>query len=157
MARTVFFEWRAEGYLFEEKSADWYWALGVIAVAGAVASVLFGNIILALLILVASATLAISSAKRPRLHLFRITDEGVMIDENLYEYDSILSFSVLEYIDPKLPTVLSLKTRKPLAPHLLIPIADYDPLEIYEFFEEHIEEGRHEQSAVDRLIDFLRL
>lgn len=157
MARTVFFEWEAEGYVFEEKSADWYWALGVIAVAGAIASILFGNIILALLVLVASATLAIANAKRPRMHRFRITDEGVMIDENLYEYDSILSFSVLEYIDPKLPTVLSLKTKKPLAPHLLIPIADYDPLEIYEFFEEHIEEGQHDQSIVDRVIDLLRL
>lgn len=157
MARTVFFEWEAEGYVFEEKSADWYWALGVMSVAGAIASLLFGNIILALLILVAAGTLAISNAKRPRMHAFRITDEGVMIDENLYEYDSILSFSVLEYIDPKLPTVLSLKTKKPLAPHLLIPIAGYDPIEIYEFFEDHIEEGRHDQSVIDRVIDLLRL
>lgn len=157
MARTVFFEWEAVGYLFEEKSADWYWSLGIVAVAGAIASALFGNVILALLILAASGTLALSTLKRPRVHRFQITEEGVMIDENLYEYDSIASFSVLEYIDPKMPPCLSLRTHKLLAPHLLIPIVNQDPLEIYEFFADHVEEGKHDESVVDRIIDLLRL
>lgn len=157
MARVVFFEWSAEGYLFEEKSADWYWALGIIAVAGAIASVLFGNVILALLILAAAGTLALSTLKRPRMHVFRVTDEGVMIDENLYEYESIHSFSVLEYIDPTRPPALSIKTRKPLAPHLLIPIVGPDPVEIFEFFDEHLEEGRHHESLTDRIIELMRL
>lgn len=157
MARDVFFEWEAEGYLFEEKSADWYWALGIIAVAGAIASAVFGNVILAMLIIVAAAVLALSTLKRPRMHRFRVTDEGVMIDENLYHYDRIISFSVLEYIDPKRLPALSLRTHYPLAPHLLIPISGHDPLEIYEFFADHIEEGRHDESVVDRIIELLRL
>lgn len=157
MARAVFFEWEAIGYLFEEKSADWYWSLGIVAVASAIASALFGNVILALLILAASGTLALSTLKRPRIHQFRITEDGVMIDDNLYEYDSIVSFSVLEYIDPAMPPVLSLRTHKLLAPHLLIPIVGPDPLEVYEFFADHVEEGRHDESAVDRIIDLLRL
>ena len=157
MARTVFFEWEAVGYVFEEKGADWYWALGIIAVAAAVASILFGNVILALLIVVAAGTLALTTLKRPQLHQFRITDLGVMIDENLYEYDRIVSFSVLEYLDPERPAALSIHTRYPLAPHLLIPITGHDPEQVYEFFAEHIEEGRHDESVVDRIIDFLRL
>ncbi len=157
MARAVFFEWDAEGYLFEEKSADWYWALGIIALAGAIASVLFGNVILALLILVAASVLALSSLKRPRVHRFRVTDDGVMVDDNLYAYDRILTFSVLEYLDPKRPPALSLRTTYPLAPHLLLPIEGHDPLDIYEFFAEHVEEGRHDESVVDRIIELLRL
>lgn len=157
MARAVFFEWDAEGYLFEEKSSDWYWALGIIAVAAGIASILFGNVILALLIVAAAGTLALSTLKRPRLHRFRITDDGVMIDENLYEYDSIVSFSVLEYLDPSVPPALSLRTHKLLAPHLLIPIVGHDPVEIYEFFADHVEEGKHDESVVDRIIELLRL
>ncbi len=157
MARAVFFEWEANGYVFEEKSADWYWALGIIAIAASIASILFGNIILALLIIAMAATLALSSAKRPRIHRFRITDDGVMIDENLYDYDSIISFSVLEYMDPAVPPALSLRTHKLLAPHLLIPIVGHDPVEIYEFFAEHMEEGKHDESPIDRIIDLLRL
>lgn len=157
MARAVFFEWEANGYIFEEKSSDWYWALGIVAVAAAVASILFGNVILALLIIVASGTLALTTMKRPQQHRFRITDEGVMIDENLYEYEKIVSFSVLEYIDPARPAALSIRTHYLLAPHLLIPIVGHDPVEIYEFFADHVEEGRHDESIVDRVIDLLRL
>ena len=157
MARDVFFEWEAEGYLFEERSSDWYWALGIIAVAAAIAAVLFGNLILGLLIMVAAGTLALSALKRPRVHRFQITESGVMIDENLYDYDRIISFSILEYIDPTIPPALSLRTHYLLAPHLLIPIVGHDPLEIYEFFAEHIEEGRHDESPIERIIELLRL
>lgn len=157
MARTVFYEWEAQGYVFEEKGSDWYWGLGIIAVAAAVASVLFGNIILGLLIIAAAGTLALSMAKKPRVHRFSISDEGVAIDENLYTYDDIVSYSVLEYLDPAMPPALSLRTHKLLAPHLLIPIADHDPLEIYEFFADHVEEGKHDESIVDRIIELLRL
>jgi len=157
MARDVFFEWDALGYVFDEKSSDWYWALGIIAIASSIASILFGNVILALVIIAASGTLALSTLKRPRVHRFRVTGEGVMIDENLYTYDSILSFSVLEYIDPAVPAALSIRTHHLLAPHLLIPIVGHDPVEIYDFFAEHIEEGRHDESPVERIIEMLRL
>lgn len=157
MARDVYFEWEALGYLFEEKSPDWFWAVGIVAVAGAIASVLFGNVILALVILAGAATLALSAMKRPRVHRFRISDAGVEIDDALYEYESILSFSVLEYLDPKQPPALSLRTSKILAPHLLVPIVGPDPVEVYEFFAAHVKEGRHDQSVVDRLVDLLRL
>jgi len=157
MLRTVFFEWEGTEYVFEQKGGDWYWALGIIALAGMVASILFGNLILALLIMAAAGTLALSTAKHPRDHVFRITDRGVMIDENLYEYDHILSFSILEYIDPSVPPALSIKTHRMLAPHLLIPIVGADPVEIYDFLFEHIEEGKHDESVVDRIIELFRL
>lgn len=157
MARDVFFEWEADGYVFEEKSADWYWALGIIAVAAAVASILFGNVILAILIIAAATTLALSTLKRPQQHLFRITDEGVMVDEKVYAYDRIVSFSVLEYLDPARPAALSIRTHYLLAPHLLIPIVGHDPEAVYEFFAEHVEEGRHDESFVERIIELLRL
>lgn len=157
MARAVFFEWEADGYLFDEKSPDWFWSLGIVAVASALASALFGNVILALLILAASGSLALSVMRRPTPHVFRITDEGIMVDAAVYPYESIVNFSVLEYLDPQRPPALSLKTHKILAPHLLLPIVGPDPLEIYEFLADHIEEGRHDESMIDRVIEALRL
>ncbi len=157
MARTIFFEWEATEYAFEEKGADWYWALGIIALAIAVTSILFGNVILALLVFAAAGTLALAVAKRPRLHHFQVTDEGIVMDDNSYPYERILSFSILEYIDPNLPPALSIKTTHILAPHLLIPIVGPDPVELYDFLYEHLEEGRHDESLIDRVIDLLRL
>lgn len=157
MPRAIFFEWTASEYASDEKSPDWYWGLGIVAVAGMVASVLFGNVILALLIAAAAGALALSTAKRPRDHVFRITDEGIMVDENVYEYRHLVSFSILEFMDPNLPPALSIKTHRFLAPHLLIPIVDLDPLQIYNFLITHVEEGRHEESLIDRIIEFFRL
>jgi hypothetical protein len=157
MPRAVIFEWEGTDYAFEEKGADWYWALGIIATAAIIASVLFGNILLALVILAASISIGLIAARQPRIHRFTITDDGVAIDDTLYFFKDILSFSILEYIDPKLPPSLSLKTRHILAPHLLIPIVGYDPIEIYEYVAIHVDEGRHEESVFDRVVDFFRI
>lgn len=157
MARNVFFEWEGHEYTFEEKGADWYWALGVIAVAGIVACILFKNFILALVVLAASGAVAVTAARATRTHRFAITSEGVMVDDMLYSYDEMLHFSVLEYADPSWPPSLSIKTKRLLAPHLLIPIVGHDPVEIYDFFIAHVPEGKHDESVIDWLIDLFRL
>ena len=154
---TIVFEWQGKNYGPDERGSDWYWALGIVAVAAIIACILFSNIILALVIAAASVTLALQTMKRPRIHRFAVTDVGVVIDDNLYPYASMLHFSVLEYIDPALPPALSIKTKNLLAPHLLIPIVGPDPIDVYEYISNHLDEGNHHESVMDRLVDLLRL
>jgi hypothetical protein len=157
MPRQPLFEWSGQEYAFAPKSADWYWALGIIALAAIVASILFGNVILALVILAAAFAVGLQAMKRPTDHYFCITEQGLMIDDRLYPYDTMLHFSVLEYPDTDLPPALSIKTRSLLAPHLLIPLHDTDPDAVYEYLLNHLEEGNHETSFVDRLVELFEL
>ncbi len=157
MARPPLYEWEGREYSFEEKGADWYWAVGIIAVAAIIACILFSNLILALLVAAAALAISLQAAKHPRTHRFTIYDRGVGIDDRLYLFEDMLSFSVLEYADEAMPPSLSIKTKHLLAPHLLIPINGHDPVEIYEFFSHHVEEGRHDESVFDHLIDLMRL
>jgi hypothetical protein len=157
MPRGTIWEWQGHEYSFEAKAADWYWALGIIAVAIIIVAILFGNVILALVTAAGAGALALEASKPPREHYFAITDKGVIIDRNLYVYEDMLSFTVLEYADESLPPSLSIKTKHFLAPHLLIPIVGHDPVEIYDFFIGHIPEGKHEESVFDHLIGLLRL
>jgi len=157
MQQDAILEWEGTEYRFEDKSADWYWALGIVATALAIAAVLFNNILLALLVTVASVTVAIHAAKHPRIHRFRVTDDGIAIDANFYEFRNMLSFSVLEYADETLPPSLSVKTKLFLAPHLLIPIVNHDPVEVHQYISQHLPEGRHEHSGIDRLVELFRL
>jgi hypothetical protein len=157
MPRPPLYEWEGSEYAFEEKGADWYWAVGIIAIAAIIACILFGNIILALLVAAAAIAIALQAAKHPRTHRFSIYDRGLAIDDRLYLFEDMLSFSVLEYVDESLPPSLSVKTKHFLAPHLLIPIVGYDPVEIYAFFLGHVDEGRHDESLFDHLIDLLRI
>ncbi len=157
MRRAPLYEWEGREYRFEEKSADWYWALGILATAGAIASILFGNILLALVIIAAAASIAVAAAKHARVHRFAIYEDGVAIDDNLYPFETMLHFSVLEYADETLPPSLSIKTKHFLSPHLLIPIVGHDPVEVYEYISLHLPEGRHDESPMDRLVELFRL
>jgi hypothetical protein len=157
MRRAPLFEWEGREYRFEEKSADWYWALGIVATAAAIACVLFGNILLALVITAGAAAIAVTAAKHARVHRFAIYEDGVTIDDNLYPFESMLHFSVLEYADETLPPSLSIKTKHFLAPHLLIPIVGHDPVEVYEYISHHLPEGRHDESVIDHLVELFRL
>jgi hypothetical protein len=101
------FSWEGTEYRFEDKGPDWYWALGIIATAAAIAAILFNNILLALLIGAAAITIAIHAAKHPRIHRFKIIPDGIHIDTNFYPFREMISFSVLEYADESLPPSLS--------------------------------------------------
>ncbi|MDB5264946.1 MAG: protein of unknown function with transrane region [Parcubacteria group bacterium] len=157
MPRPPLYEWDGMEYTFDEKGGDWYWALGIIAVAGTIASVLFGNIILAFVILAASGTLALQTLRPPQMRHFSITEAGIVVDGRLHPYEEMLSFSVLEYADETIPPSLSIKTKKLLSPHLVIPIIGHDPVEVYEHFLDILPEGRHDESFFDRIIEMLRL
>lgn len=157
MPDAPIFEWEGREYVFEEKSADWYWALGIIATAVAVAAILFGNVLLALVVATGAGTIALAAAKSPRVHRFGVYEVGVTIDETLYPYESMLHFSVLEYADETLPPSLSIKTKQFLAPHLLIPIVGHDPIEVYDYILNHLPEGSHETSLMDGLVRLFRL
>jgi hypothetical protein len=157
MPRPPLFEWHGKEYASEEKGADWYWALGIVAAALAIVCVLFANILLALVVIAAATAVALQSARRPRIHRFAITEGGVIIDNDLYPYENMLHFSVLEYADETMPPSLSIKTKHVLAPHLLIPIIGYDPVVIYDYIAFHLPEGKHDESVIDRVIDLLHL
>jgi hypothetical protein len=157
MPRGVVFEWMGRNYTFEEKGSDWYWALGIIATAAVIACILFGNVILALVVAAGAGALALEAAKAPREHYFAITERGVVIDESLYLYKDMLSFAVMEYADETLPPSLSIRTKHLFAPHLMIPIVNHDPVQIYDFFLAQVPLGEHHESVFDHLIEMLRL
>ncbi|OYV27650.1 MAG: hypothetical protein B7W98_01340, partial [Parcubacteria group bacterium 20-58-5] len=126
MPRAALLEWEGREYDHNPKDADWYWALGIIAVAGAVAAVLFADYLFAVLIVVAAAALALHAAKQPPLHRFRLVENGLMIGDELHPFERMTSFSVLEDIEGKLPPMISIKTESWLSPHLVIPLAGVD-------------------------------
>lgn len=157
MARDPLYVWEGHEYVFEEHGPDWYWALGIITFAAVVTAILFSNILLALVIVAGAATIALQAAKHRRVHRFSIYENGIAIDTTLYLYEDMRDFAILEYVDPTLPPALSIKTNHVLAPHLLIPINDHDPEEIYFYVANHLPEGMHEETLLDRVAGMLRI
>ncbi len=156
MAQAPVMQWSGQEYSFNDRGSDWYWALGIVTTAAIIAAILFNNILLALVIFAGSCAIALQAAKHVRTHQFTLYDAGIAIDDNLYLFENMRDFSVLEYLDETLPPALSLKTNHLLAPHLLIPITEHDPEDVYWFIEERLPEGEHEHSLVDQISALLK-
>jgi hypothetical protein len=80
MPRSAIYEWEGREYSFEEKGADWYWALGILATAAVIVCILFSNILLALVLAAGAASIALAAMRRPRIHHFAIYEDGLAID-----------------------------------------------------------------------------
>lgn len=155
MPRGAFFEWEGREHEHNPRTADWYWALGILAVALAIAAILFSNYLLALLIVVAAVSLALHGAKYPAIHRFRLTEQGLLIGDNLHPFSQMKSFSVLEDIDGELPPILSIKTENWLSPHLVIPLAEVDADGVYAHLLANVDEGEHPHTINDVVAGWL--
>ncbi len=149
MANTTLLEWEGREYDHTPKSADWYWVLGILATAGAVASVLFDNYLFAILIIAAAASIALHAAKQPPLHKFKLVENGLVIGNDLHPFDQMISFSVLEDIDGELPPLLSIKNHTWFSPHLVIPLEGVNADAVYAYFLHHVDEIEHTHSLTD--------
>lgn len=155
MASTVIAEWEGREYDHNPKSTDWYWALGIVGVAATIASILFGNYLFALLIIIATAALALHAAKEPPLHRFRLTEQGIVIGDELHPFELMVSFSVLEDVEGEFPPMVSIKNESWLSPHLIIPLAGVDADMVYAYFLEHVDEDEHKHSFSDLVAAWL--
>ncbi|MCX6788004.1 MAG: hypothetical protein NT108_02465 [Candidatus Kaiserbacteria bacterium] len=155
MPRNALLEWEGREYDHNPKSDDWYWALGIIAVAGTVAAVLFGSYLLAVLIVIAASALALHAAKRPPLHRFQLVEQGLVIGEEMHPFARMLSFSVLEDIEGVLPPILSIKTESWFSPHLVVPLEGVDADVVYAYFLHHVDEDEHHHTFSDLVAAWL--
>lgn len=151
--------WSAREYDPATKSADWYWVLGILAVAGAIASFLLDNVLFAIVILLAGGVLALSSRATPPVHEFTLSDEGLAIDGRLLPFGSMVSFSAIEYLteDGSTVPVLSLRTKRVLMPLLTVPLSGAPVDDVLLFLDERVPLHAHEESVIERVIELLRI
>ncbi len=135
--------WEAPEHNHIEKTADWYWVLGILAIAASVASIIFDNTLFGILILLAAMTMFITGNKHPRVIPFEVSPRGIRIDTDLYPYATLESF----YIDEENHTgpQLLVKSKKLFVPLLILPIPeeyvdDIESIVASRIMEEHLEE-----------------
>ncbi|MEX2369109.1 MAG: hypothetical protein WD552_01805, partial [Candidatus Paceibacterota bacterium] len=134
--------WHAPEFITYEKGTDWYWAVGVIAITLAVAAILFGNILFALVIIIGTAALSMQASRDPEIREFAVGDRGVQVDGTLYPHSSIISFWVEN--NPHEQKLL-LQSEKMWMPYIVMPIAEVDPEEVRNFLIEYLPEEEHQE------------
>ena len=153
MEKTVL-RWQAFEYIHREKTPDWYWAVGIIAVAIAVTAVLLSDVLFAILILLGAFSLALFAGREPLLVSFEINQKGIAINDLLYPYGTLDSFWVNDLPTEHTPKLL-LKSKKVLVPHIVIPIENISPEEIREFLISKIKEEEQHEPPSQKLMEHL--
>ncbi len=145
--------WKAHEYEHRNKSIDWFWAVGVIAIASAIISAIYGNILFAVFILLGAFTLLMYAVRKPKEINFEINRRGVVIEDTLYPYSTIESFWIREKDDDK---KLVFQSEKILMPHIIIPLSnDIDYEFLHEFLSEFLDEEEHHESFADIIMEYL--
>jgi hypothetical protein len=112
--------WHVDTHEHKERSVDWYWTLGFLALGGAALSIFLGNILFGVILLLGGGCIGALAARGPREHAVRIDQKGVVLDGTLYPYKNIESFWIDE-TRPAEPKLL-VSTTGVLHPQLVIPL-----------------------------------
>lgn len=147
--------WQAFEHTHIERGSDWFIALGVAAVSIAATSIILGNVLFGILILVAAVSWGLV-ARRPRaLVEFEITERGIRTGEQFYLFEHILAFWVEEHAS-KTPLLL-VDTTKLMSPNLAIPIENIDPKLVRAYLLEHVNEVPMKESMAQKILETLGL
>jgi hypothetical protein len=136
-----------------EKSSDWYWIIGVIALSLAVLCIIFGNVLLGIFILLGAITAGIHAAHPPKLIHVELNPRGILVEKTLYRYDHLDSFWIEEHKDPH---NIILQSKKFLMPYIIVPINPHihiDDVRAYLLL--HLKEVEHHESLAHEFMEYL--
>lgn len=140
--------WQHHEHAHNEKTIDWFWIVGIVALGSVVLSFYFKNFLFALIIILFTAISFILVTRPPRLLAFEISRKGLRAGNILHPYSMLDSFWIedTEYDDKIL-----FKSKKPMSPIIVIPFdsTQTDPETLRDFLldfidEEELEEPLHQ-------------
>lgn len=111
-------EWSALEYEEKERSADWFWALGIIVLTASLTSIIYSNYFFAVLLILSGALLGFFAKKKPDTVSYELNEKGLKIRTRLYPYENIKSFWVQTGGKP----ILFIKSERAFMPVISIPI-----------------------------------
>jgi hypothetical protein len=144
--------WSAYEHDHVERSSDWFWALGIVAICAALTSILFNDILFGILIILAAFTMALLARTPPELMHFELSDKGVRINGKLHRFGEIISFWVEDEHNGR--PLLLIDTIKFLSPNLIIPIEHIDPTLIRAFLKERTKEVHMKEPVAHKVLEF---
>lgn len=144
--------WEAPEHHHVEKSSDWFWIVGIIAVSGAIVAFFLGNFLFALLILIAAVTFSLVALRRPRIIPFSVSVRGVVIGDTFHPYSTLESYYIdeINYTEPQ----LLIKVKKFYMPLIVAPLPEEYLHDIDEILSQRLLEEELKEPLVNILLEF---
>lgn len=146
--------WSASEYIQHHKSASWYLSLtsGGLVLVGLIL-LITRDLFASIAVLLALATLGIYAGRKPATKQFTISEQGVNVDDTLYQYDMFRSFSVVEEggIDS-----IWLKPLKRFSPMVVMYFSPEDEQKIVDMLANFLPNEQRELDNIDKLSKRMR-
>lgn len=147
------FSWHSLEYIHREKGSDWFWVLGIAAGAIAITSIIFGNVLFAIVVIVGAFVLALYAARQPNMVAIEVNEKGVVVDRTLYPFKHLRSFWIDD--EHKDGARLVLRSKKAIVPYIVVPIGHDDLDELRGFLESKLEAEPFEENPIHALFERL--
>ena len=112
-------EWEAPEYNHKKRTPDFLWTIGLTSIVLAIAAIWFGNLVFAIFVLVAGASLIMFNVREPNQMGFAIKTEGLVVGKDKYEWKNIKGFNIIK---GDLYGKLLIETTKYFLPVYTIPL-----------------------------------
>ena len=147
--------WQAPTHEHREHGTDWYWAVSIVTMSLAVAFIIINNILLAFIVIIGVGILLVHTKNQPPFVIYEISRKGVRAGKTIYTWESLESFWILEENkDAKMHTSakILLTSKKPLMPHIVIPLATDSLADAHQVLANMIPEEYQVEPLPDRLM-----
>lgn len=153
--RPTSIAWQAvEHNHYKEKTADWFWGLGIVTIGIAVLSIYFGNILFAVIIALFAIVSSMLVAQRPKLMDFELSRKGIKAGPIMFPYSNLESFWV---DDGEFDDKIIFRSKKSMSPLVIIPFdsTNTDPESIRDFLLDYLDEEELEEPFYHVLLEVL--
>lgn len=148
--------WSAAEHEHQQHSQDWYWVVGIITVSLAIAFFILNNSLLSIILILGISILMVHTKTPPKILSYEISRKGVRAGKTLYLWDTLDSFWIQERTEKDkdfITSKLLLTSKKPLMPHIVIPISDSIDLEdLHAILSNKLEEVYQIEPLPDRIM-----
>ncbi len=141
--------WEYYEYEFQEKTADWFWIFGTIALLLIIIALILKNFLLALIILLSAFILGTYAKRPPSLITYGLGRHGIKHGSDTFRYETIKSFWI-----NKQSNHLIIESTRMIKPHISIPLGETDPELIRKKLLPIIKEQEYRGSISDFISDF---
>ena len=144
--------WTLVEYEEKEKNTDWFWALGLIVIAGSVTAFIFKNYFFSALLVIGGILIGYFAKKKPDMVDYELNMKGFQIKNRIFLYKEIEAFHINR---EKGPTML-LKTNRFMFPVLSIPIEQTHIYEIRNILiNQNIKEEEIKETMPEKIMEYL--
>jgi hypothetical protein len=145
--------WKSLEYKKKEKTADWYWAVIIIALSIAVIAFILEDGFFAILIIIAVGTLLMFSTQDPKIIDVSLDQRGLIIDKEMYPYATLEDFWV-DITEEHSPKIL-FKSKKLIMPLIIVPLDEYHHLDIRDFLLQYLPEKEMHEPTSHKIMEKL--